>query len=68
MLAGCPCVSVRQQEKVGGALKGHRGPVTAAEFCPWDQDTLVSTGEDRTFMVHTHTHTHTDTITVCLCI
>ncbi|XP_062320459.1 WD repeat-containing protein 27 [Osmerus eperlanus] len=40
-----------QQEKVGRALKGHRGPVTAAEFCPWDQDTLVSTGEDRTFMV-----------------
>uniref|UniRef100_A0A3P8NBC2 WD repeat domain 27 n=1 Tax=Astatotilapia calliptera TaxID=8154 RepID=A0A3P8NBC2_ASTCA len=30
-------------------LTGHLGPVTSAEFCPWNNDILVTTSEDRTF-------------------
>ncbi|NXT18550.1 WDR27 protein, partial [Syrrhaptes paradoxus] len=30
-------------------LDGHRAPVTAAEFCMWQKNMLVSVSEDRTF-------------------
>ncbi|XP_063731267.1 WD repeat-containing protein 27 [Eleginops maclovinus] len=29
----------------------HLGPLTSAEFCPWNKDILVTTSEDRTFKV-----------------
>ncbi|XP_019902051.2 WD repeat-containing protein 27 isoform X2 [Esox lucius] len=32
-------------------LAGHLAPLTAAEFCPWKTDVLVSISEDRTFKV-----------------
>ncbi|XP_045698897.1 WD repeat-containing protein 27 isoform X4 [Phyllostomus hastatus] len=32
-------------------LQGHQGPVTAAEFCPWQPHVLVSVAEDRCFKV-----------------
>lgn len=34
-------------------LRGHLGPLTAAEFCPWNKDVLVTISEDRTFKVTT---------------
>lgn len=40
----------KNQETVS-ALAGHLGPLTSAEFCPWDNDVLVTTSEDRTFKV-----------------
>ncbi|XP_064858659.1 WD repeat-containing protein 27 [Oncorhynchus nerka] len=38
-------------EEALSVLAGHLGPLTAAEFCPWDKDILVSISEDRTFKV-----------------
>ncbi|MGH0137846.1 UNVERIFIED_CONTAM: hypothetical protein FKN15_020679 [Acipenser sinensis] len=38
-------------EEVFTILKGHLGSVTAAEFCSWQPDILVSVSEDRTFKV-----------------
>ncbi|XP_051946272.1 LOW QUALITY PROTEIN: WD repeat-containing protein 27 [Xyrauchen texanus] len=38
-----------EREEVLGVLKGHLGPVTATEFCPWDLNLLISISEDRTF-------------------
>ncbi|XP_070459149.1 WD repeat-containing protein 27 isoform X2 [Equus przewalskii] len=35
-------------------LEGHRGPVTAAEFCAWRARVLVSVSEDRSFKVWDH--------------
>ena len=32
-------------------LSGHLGPLTAAEFCPWDEEIVATTSEDRTFKV-----------------
>ncbi|XP_054554141.1 WD repeat-containing protein 27 [Talpa occidentalis] len=32
-------------------LEGHLGPVTAAEFCPWQAGVVISVSEDRTFKV-----------------
>uniref|UniRef100_A0A8C8WQS0 WD repeat domain 27 n=1 Tax=Panthera leo TaxID=9689 RepID=A0A8C8WQS0_PANLE len=32
-------------------LEGHRGPVTAAEFCPWQTHIIISVSEDRSFKV-----------------
>ncbi|XP_032194323.1 WD repeat-containing protein 27 isoform X2 [Mustela erminea] len=32
-------------------LEGHRGAVTAAEFCPWRTRVIVSVSEDRSFKV-----------------
>ncbi|XP_036980534.1 WD repeat-containing protein 27 isoform X5 [Acanthopagrus latus] len=32
-------------------LTSHLGPLTSAEFCPWNKDILVTTSEDRTFKV-----------------
>ncbi|CAB1338469.1 unnamed protein product [Coregonus sp. 'balchen'] len=67
-------------EDVLSVLAGHLGPLTAAEFCPWNKDILVSISEDRTFKksrqlvtgsadgqvgrTHPHTHTHTHTHTL----
>ncbi|XP_047413478.1 WD repeat-containing protein 27 isoform X4 [Sciurus carolinensis] len=35
-------------------LEGHQGPVTAAEFCPWKGQMLISVSEDRSFKVWDH--------------
>ncbi|XP_032693140.1 WD repeat-containing protein 27 [Lontra canadensis] len=35
-------------------LEGHRGAVTAAEFCPWQTRIVVSVSEDRSFKVWDH--------------
>ncbi|XP_042796256.1 WD repeat-containing protein 27 isoform X3 [Panthera leo] len=35
-------------------LEGHRGPVTAAEFCPWQTHIIISVSEDRSFKVWDH--------------
>uniref|UniRef100_H3C3Y6 Uncharacterized protein n=1 Tax=Tetraodon nigroviridis TaxID=99883 RepID=H3C3Y6_TETNG len=32
-------------------LTGHLRPITAAQFCPWNKDILVTISEDRTFKV-----------------
>ncbi|XP_032449246.1 WD repeat-containing protein 27 [Lynx canadensis] len=31
--------------------EGHRGPVTTAEFCPWQTHIIISVSEDRSFKV-----------------
>uniref|UniRef100_A0A3P8T2A4 Uncharacterized protein n=1 Tax=Amphiprion percula TaxID=161767 RepID=A0A3P8T2A4_AMPPE len=43
-------LSSKRQEVIS-ALTGHLGPLTSAEFCPWNKDILVTTSEDRTFKV-----------------
>ncbi|XP_030604144.1 WD repeat-containing protein 27 isoform X2 [Archocentrus centrarchus] len=43
-------LSSKRQETIC-TLTGHVGPVTSAEFCPWNNDILVTTSEDRTFRV-----------------
>ncbi|XP_062286107.1 WD repeat-containing protein 27 [Scomber scombrus] len=43
-------LSSKRQEVIS-TLTGHVGPLTSAEFCPWDKDILVTTSEDRTFKV-----------------
>lgn len=35
-------------------LTSHLGPLTSAEFCPWNDDILVTISEDRTFKVRMH--------------
>ncbi|ELK09993.1 WD repeat-containing protein 27 [Pteropus alecto] len=35
-------------------LEGHQGPVTAAEFCPWQAHVIISVSEDRSFKVWDH--------------
>nr|XP_057914298.1 WD repeat-containing protein 27 [Doryrhamphus excisus] len=40
-----------RKEDIISALTGHLGPVTSAEFCPWNKDILITTSEDRTFKV-----------------
>ncbi|XP_030235601.1 WD repeat-containing protein 27-like [Gadus morhua] len=40
-----------QQGELVCTLSAHLGPLTAAEFCPWDEEILVTTSEDRSFMV-----------------
>lgn len=32
-------------------MTSHLGPLTSAEFCPWNEDILVTISEDRTFKV-----------------
>ncbi|XP_037549125.1 WD repeat-containing protein 27 [Nematolebias whitei] len=39
------------RQEVICTLTGHLGPLTSAEFCPWNRNILVSTSEDRTFKV-----------------
>ncbi|MEQ2261052.1 hypothetical protein XENORESO_005127, partial [Xenotaenia resolanae] len=43
-------LSPKRQEIIC-TLKSHLGPLTSAEFCPWNASILVSTSEDRTFKV-----------------
>ncbi|XP_044070610.1 WD repeat-containing protein 27 isoform X3 [Siniperca chuatsi] len=40
-----------KRHEVISTLTGHLGPLTSAEFCPWNKDVLVTTSEDRTFKV-----------------
>ncbi|XP_072369231.1 WD repeat-containing protein 27 isoform X3 [Scyliorhinus torazame] len=40
-----------KQEEILAVLEGHLAVVTAAEFCPWQVNILVSISEDRTFKV-----------------
>ncbi|XP_069786894.1 WD repeat-containing protein 27 [Narcine bancroftii] len=40
-----------KQENILAVFEGHLGAVTAAEFCPWQSNILVSISEDRTFKV-----------------
>ncbi|XP_051775311.1 WD repeat-containing protein 27 isoform X2 [Erpetoichthys calabaricus] len=39
------------QEEILSVLEGHTSSVTAAEFCSWQPEILVSVSEDRTFKV-----------------
>ncbi|MEQ2316612.1 hypothetical protein AMECASPLE_034167, partial [Ameca splendens] len=43
-------LSPKRQEIIC-TLKSHLGPLTSAQFCPWNASILVSTSEDRTFKV-----------------
>ncbi|KFP46257.1 WD repeat-containing protein 27, partial [Cathartes aura] len=38
-----------KNEAMLGELDGHLAPVTAAEFCTWEKNMLISVSEDRTF-------------------
>ncbi|XP_026165278.1 WD repeat-containing protein 27 isoform X2 [Mastacembelus armatus] len=40
-----------KKHEVIATLTGHLGPLTSAEFCPWNKDILITTSEDRTFKV-----------------
>ncbi|XP_042358717.1 WD repeat-containing protein 27 [Plectropomus leopardus] len=40
-----------KRQDVISTLTSHLGPLTSAEFCPWNKDILVTTSEDRTFKV-----------------
>nr|XP_046258175.1 WD repeat-containing protein 27 isoform X2 [Scatophagus argus] len=40
-----------KKHEVISTLTSHLGPLTSAEFCPWNKDFLVSASEDRTFKV-----------------
>ncbi|KAM9727127.1 WD repeat-containing protein 27 isoform 1-T1 [Menidia menidia] len=40
-----------KREETISTLTGHLGPLTSAEFCPWNKNVLVSVSEDRTFKV-----------------
>ncbi|XP_029305795.1 WD repeat-containing protein 27 isoform X2 [Cottoperca gobio] len=40
-----------KRHEVISTLTNHLGPLTSAEFCPWNKDILVTTSEDRTFKV-----------------
>ncbi|XP_076021503.1 WD repeat-containing protein 27 [Genypterus blacodes] len=42
-------VYILSSKELISTLTGHLGPLTAAEFCPWDKDILVTTSLDRTF-------------------
>lgn len=37
--------------QVISTMTSHLGPLTSAEFCPWNEDVLVTISEDRTFKV-----------------
>uniref|UniRef100_A0A8C9XHP8 WD repeat domain 27 n=1 Tax=Sander lucioperca TaxID=283035 RepID=A0A8C9XHP8_SANLU len=45
------CCFPHQRHEVISTLTSHLGPLTSAEFCPWNKDILVTTSEDRTFKV-----------------
>ncbi|XP_037639064.1 WD repeat-containing protein 27 isoform X2 [Sebastes umbrosus] len=40
-----------KRHEVISTLTSHLGPLTSAEFCPWNKDVLVTASEDRTFKV-----------------
>ncbi|XP_068597701.1 WD repeat-containing protein 27 [Brachionichthys hirsutus] len=54
-VAACSGVTVfvlsSKRQEVISTLTNHLGPLTSAEFCPWNEDILVTTSEDRTFTV-----------------
>ncbi|XP_038593964.1 WD repeat-containing protein 27 [Micropterus salmoides] len=54
-LAACSGATVyilnSKRQEVISTLTSHLGPLTSAEFCPWNKDILVTTSEDRTFKV-----------------
>ncbi|KAM4591508.1 WD repeat-containing protein 27 isoform 2-T2 [Odontesthes bonariensis] len=54
-VAACSGASIyvlsSKREEVISTLTGHLGPLTSAEFCPWNKNVLVSISEDRTFKV-----------------
>ncbi|XP_023819338.1 WD repeat-containing protein 27 isoform X4 [Oryzias latipes] len=41
----------QKTQETQSRLTGHLGPLTSAEFCPWNENVLISTSEDRTFKV-----------------
>ncbi|CAK7299636.1 WD repeat-containing protein 27 [Vulpes lagopus] len=43
-----------QSRSILAELEGHRGHVTAAEFCPWQTHIIISVSEDRSFKVWDH--------------
>ncbi|XP_029799136.1 WD repeat-containing protein 27 [Suricata suricatta] len=43
-----------ERPSILAVLEGHRGPVTAAEFCPWQTHISVSVSDDRSFKVWDH--------------
>ncbi|XP_071387660.1 WD repeat-containing protein 27, partial [Centroberyx affinis] len=43
-------LSSKRQDMIS-MVTGHLGPLTAAEFCPWNKEILVTISEDRTFKV-----------------
>uniref|UniRef100_A0A3Q2WW25 Uncharacterized protein n=1 Tax=Haplochromis burtoni TaxID=8153 RepID=A0A3Q2WW25_HAPBU len=45
------CILSSKRPETIHTLTGHLGPVTSAEFCPWNNNILVTTSEDRTFRV-----------------
>ncbi|XP_046305340.1 WD repeat-containing protein 27 isoform X2 [Marmota monax] len=49
-----PRLTLSESPSVLVELEGHQGPVTAAEFCPWQGQTLISVSEDRSFKVWDH--------------
>ncbi|XP_029031160.1 WD repeat-containing protein 27 isoform X3 [Betta splendens] len=63
-VAACSGVTVyilsSEKQEVISALAGHLGPLTSAEFCPWNKHILITTSEDRTFKVW-----NLETETVC---
>ncbi|XP_029377651.1 WD repeat-containing protein 27 [Echeneis naucrates] len=54
-VAACSGASVHilssKRKEVISSLTGHLGHLTSAEFCPWNEDILITTSEDRTFKV-----------------
>ncbi|KAJ7342211.1 hypothetical protein JRQ81_009672 [Phrynocephalus forsythii] len=40
-----------KDESILAELEGHLAPVTAAEFCTWEKNMLISVSEDRSFKV-----------------
>ncbi|XP_058507143.1 WD repeat-containing protein 27 isoform X1 [Solea solea] len=54
-VAACSGASVyilsSKRQEVISTLTGHVGPVASAEFCPWNENILITTSEDRTFKV-----------------
>ncbi|XP_067379433.1 WD repeat-containing protein 27 isoform X2 [Channa argus] len=54
-VAACSGVTVyilsSEKHELISALTGHLGPLTSAEFCPWNKDIIVTISEDRTFKV-----------------
>ncbi|XP_043928751.1 WD repeat-containing protein 27 [Protopterus annectens] len=58
LVALCSCEKIyvlsSQRESIIAVLEGHLDLVTAAEFCSWKDNVLVSVSEDRTFKIWDH--------------
>lgn len=50
-LINVPFVFQCKTHQVISIMTSHLGPLTSAEFCPWDEDVFVTISEDRTFKV-----------------